>query len=667
MKKLISILLALAALLTLAACAPQEEAVQATLDPSSPEAMYGHIDQSQPIGGVYKLWNKDGLQQLAAHPDASFQLLCSIDAQGMVMAPIAEFTGTIDGMNFTISNLTIQGEGADFGFVGVNKGKINSLYLDMVTFQPGKATNIGSFAGRNEGTILRCMITNSAMTVENTAEGAFCGGLVGVNTGEIKNTSAAVDVSYTAAQAATVGGIAGKDVGGKLEFVDMSGFLTISGTNKTTGVLVGSAKDTTLDTCAFIGADNSLGGKVFTNYYGTEENVTGTTLLLRDNTRAPERPHVQEKREKAVQVMYDMCTIEWHPENIIHTCNCSLNMCNGVYNDTYTYYGLPYNHKNGSLARMQYCLNEDGTVKDFIYEMAEEGTFDTFDLYMGSDCSSHLQQAWLSVSNSVDYRRTRYQTPAVRELRNTGCYAVGDWEWDIGLDPTADAATITKNYTVHNGEEVMYESYAQLRLADAVVFYYETGHTRMVAQEPVVVRDENGKISGEYSYVLMHEQGVTVLDEVNMTYSTCPTFKKYTFANLFNGYYLPITNEEFMTGEFDEPTCVLEGGIGENNRLALTTGVVKANYSLDYVTMTITDKDGNVVFDHWMFPSVTKRLDNNSNDYHIRRVFKEYDLAGFAIPLMEVAFQKGDTYHAVVTGNLATGDSYTLLDFDFTN
>ena len=239
MKKLISILLALAALLTLAACAPQEEAVQATLDPSSPEAMYSHIDQSQPIDGIYKLWNAEGIAQLAKHPDAKFQLLCNIDMNGAQLAPIEMFTGTLDGQNFTISNFTLKGEGADFGFVAVNKGKINNLYLDNVTFLPGAATNIGSYAGRNEGTILRCTITNSTMTVENAAEGAFCGGLVGINTGELKNTSAAVDVTYTATQAATVGGIAGKDEGGKLEFVDMSGFLTVSGENKTVGVNIG--------------------------------------------------------------------------------------------------------------------------------------------------------------------------------------------------------------------------------------------------------------------------------------------------------------------------------------------------------------------------------------------------------------------------------------------
>jgi hypothetical protein len=131
---------------------------------------------------------------------------------GAEIAPIPEFTGTLNGANFTISNFTVKGEGADFGFISVNKGKVNNLYLDKVTFLPGGAASIGSFAGKNEGTFLRCTITDSTMTVENTAEGAFCGGLVGVNTGDVINSKAKVDVTYTAAQAATVGGIAGKSL-----------------------------------------------------------------------------------------------------------------------------------------------------------------------------------------------------------------------------------------------------------------------------------------------------------------------------------------------------------------------------------------------------------------------------------------------------------------------
>ena len=666
MKKFLSVILLIAVLLSCCACGNGAGSTEPTLDPQSPEAMYGHIDQSLLIDGYYKLWNAEGVKVLAEHPDGKFEILCNIDLAGAVLAPIPEFTGTIKGGNFTISNFTVQGaEEENFGFIGVNKGKIQNLLLDNVTFLAGtKAKNIGSLVGENKGDIKRCTV-NGTLTVEQAAEGAYCGSLVGTTTAEIANTVVNVAVYYNATSGATIGGVAGAINGANVEFVDVNGRLTVAGGNKVAGLMAGEAKDATFKSCAFVGEDNSVEGKLFTDYFGAEENVTYSKMLWRDNSRAPERPHVQEKREIAVQRMYELCTIEWKPKNIAHTCNCSLTMCNGVYNDTYTYYGLPYNHKNGSLARMQYCLNEDGTMKDWVYELAEQGDFDTFDLYIGSDCSTQVLQAWLSVSNTVDYRRTSYQIPAVREFRDTGCYPVGEWQWDLGYDVTSADATISKNYTEANGPDVMYEAYAQLRVADAIVFYYETGHTRMIAQEPVVVRDEDGKINGEYSYVLCHEQGVTVLDEVNMTYSTCPTFKKYTFDNLFAGYYLPVTNIEFITGEFDTPECTLEGGVSDS-RLGLTTGVVKANYSLDYVTMLITDSKGRVVFDHWMFPSVTKRLDNNSNDYQIRRVWKEYDLAGFAIPLQDAAFRNGETYHAVITGNLSTGDSFVVNDFSFT-
>ena len=39
----------------------------------------------------------------------------------------------------------------------------------------------------------------------------------------------------------------------------------------------------------------------------------------------------------------------------------------------------------------------------------------------------------------------------------------------------------------------------------------------------------------------------------------------------------------------------------------------------------------------------------------------------FAVPLKEVPFQKGETYHAVITGNMPTGDSFVVKDFSFTN
>ena len=115
---------------------------------------------------------------------------------------------------------------------------------------------------------------------------------------------------------------------------------------------------------------------------------------------------------------------------------------------TYTQIGIPYNHKNGSLARMRYCLNEDGTVKDWVYDMAEEGTFDTFDLYMGNDCSSCVPQAWLTVGNSFWFSRSTYQNPALAEHLGCGAenvMAFGDGLNDLSMIRAAGTGVVMAN------------------------------------------------------------------------------------------------------------------------------------------------------------------------------------------------------------------------------
>ena len=166
MKKLICIVLTLAVLLSCAACAKKQTdektaAMETTIDRSSPEGMFGHIDQTVPVDGVYKIWSAVGVLNMVNHPDAKFELLCDVDMQGAVLAPIGSeqtpFTGSIEGTNYNIMNFTVQGSGESFGFVAVNKGSIQNLRLQNVTFLPAdNAKFIGTCAGINEGNISRC-------------------------------------------------------------------------------------------------------------------------------------------------------------------------------------------------------------------------------------------------------------------------------------------------------------------------------------------------------------------------------------------------------------------------------------------------------------------------------------------------------------------------------
>ena len=678
MKKLISILSLLAILLSLCACSVKKD-TQATTASTGPttntdyqlsnEEMFGHINQLEPVDGVYQIWSAEGVQNIANHPDASFALLCDVDMAGAVIAPIGTaekpFTGDLNGGFFNIRNFTVQGGDEDcFGFVGVNKGKVYNLLLDNVTFAPGtNAQNIGTVVGVNEGSVSHCTITG-AMTVETAAANASCG-VIGTNTGDLANLTCTVDISYTAEGAANVGGLVGTAKGGSAKFLENHGKLTVSGADKTTGLFAGSAENAIFSDCMFGGADNSLNGKLFTNFTGNEEDDERAVAVngkWRDNGCIEPLPeNVMAVREKTVKAMYDLCTVEWRvPRDLVHTCYCQLSGCHGTYSDQYTYYGAPYNHKSCSLSRINYCLNEDRTVQDWFYDL---DSYDGFDIYIGSDCSSTVQQAWWAVSNSTNTGNTS-GIPAAYGL---GTIAVGDYKCDFQLKKETRygvTKTFTAQYIEATEEQVMLESYAAMLPGDAVVSHYKDGgHTRMVATFPVIIRDQEGKIDPVYSYVLMHEQGSSWTDEEKMITSSCKTNEKYTFASLYGNAYVPVTCEELLTGELEPAQAQLLDGC--EGYAGMFTGKVQANYHLDYVKVTVTDEQGNVVMDHPIFPTAQK-ADDYGNGYFTGRSYTDsMYMADFAAALTKVKFQKGKDYQYTITASLATFEQIVVHEGSF--
>jgi len=676
MKKLMSILILFALLLSLCACGGEESA-QAT-QPATTEApssgqmltnedLYGHIDQTVPVDGVYKIWNAEGVKNIANHPDARFELLCDVDMGGAVLTPIGTdkpFTGDLNGGLFNIRNFTVQGGSEEnFGFIGVNQGKVYNLLLDQVTFVPGSnAKNIGAMVGANEGSVSHCTITG-AMTVESAAANASCG-VIGTNTGELTGVLSTVDIVHKAEGTANVGGLVGTAKGGQVKNMENHGVLTVSGTNKTVGLFAGSAENVVFSDCVFGGADNSLDGKLFTNFTGNEDDelTVAPNARWRDNACIEPLPdNVMAVRQKAVDAMYALCTVEWRvPEDLVHTCYCQLSGCHGSYSNQYTYLGAPYNHKSCSVARIKYCLNEDKTVQDWFYDL---DSYDGFDIYIGSDCSSTVQQAWWSVSNSTDTRNTSYIPAAYGQ----GTIAVGDYKSDFQMvKETRNGVykTYTAQYIEATDEQVMLESYAAMRPGDAVVSHYtEGGHTRMVASFPVIVKDQEGKIDPVYSYVLMHEQGSSWTDEINMITSSCKTNEKYTFASLYGNSYVPVTCEELLTGEVEPAEAQLLDSC--DGYAGMFTGMVKANYHLDYVKLTVTDEQGNTVLDHPIFPTSQKANDYGNSYFTGRSYTDSMYMADFAAVMTTVKFQEGKTYQYTITASLATFDQIQVHEGSF--
>ena len=199
MKKLISLLMILAVLLSLCACGqtsneptepvenPTTEATEEATEsgvPSdlnyTPEQLYGHIDQTKPNDeGVYKIWSKDGVANMVNVPDGKFEILCNIDMEGAALSPIGSaekpFTGVINGKNYIISNFTLASQGEALGFIGVNEGTVQDLQLQGITATADASNkHIGTMAGVNKGIILRSK-SSGTLTVDAAAADAAIG------------------------------------------------------------------------------------------------------------------------------------------------------------------------------------------------------------------------------------------------------------------------------------------------------------------------------------------------------------------------------------------------------------------------------------------------------------------------------------------------------------
>lgn len=630
MKRMLALLLALMTAL-LCACAPKEEAPAeapeqtlpaesaeqiepvAEAEPEETKPDFSHINELEPDAqGVYQVHSAEGLANMAKRPDGKFKLLRDIDMAGTAWTPVgskeAPFTGSFDGDGYVISNVTIaQGTDGYTGFFGVNAGSVVKLKLDSVAITADSGF-VGTLAGENKGVLDKCEVLSGAMTIGGKA---VAGALVGkAETGTLSESRSGVRME--ADGAAVV------------------------------GLLGGELKNIELKNCIFEGPMNLKGGALFTNMAGSEENVTYTECLWRDNTNSSEflSQQAQQLRQTAESRMRAQGTIEWTVDS-----NISFVSHNNHHVVGETYYGVPYTNMGASLNRFKYCFNEDGTLKDFakISWIAD----DQAEMYIGTDCSGGIYWSWMAISPTTQWQWTHNMLPAYGQ----GGVAVGDY--DIG-----DSSKKTKDLYEMNGEEKMVECLALMRMGDAVVSN-TAGHTRMCAADPVVLRDMEGKIDINQSYSIQHGQGDGVF---RVDKSTWCIDRKFTFKELVLQHYVPVSNKELMEGS--APACWVTVDNDKTGKAYMTTGTVESNYRLDSVTIKIYDEADNVVWEQTLFTAINKYATKNSN-YNGRETIRSFNLATFAAHIGEMELEPGKTYTYELSAVPGTDEEFILKTFDF--
>ena len=688
MKEIISLILVVGLLLALCACDAQEqpeateatvpvevEATEATEAPTEgfvlpiiekEEISYDDVNELEPVDGWYQIHSIVGVQNIANHPDAKFNVLCDIDLGGVTLEPIgskaAPFTGQIKGNEFTISNFKIEKSTADgdMGFFGVNDGVVLQLQLaDVTMVADANTARVGGLAGTNTGRLQRCKV-EGVLTVDSVAVDAQCGGAVGYNVGELKNSDIDLDIVYNFAGAAKIGGLVGYNEGGAIADTDACGYIQVAdGKDKNVGLFVGHAKDVEVIRAIFLGENNRIGGELFTDFIGLAENAKTSEVLWRDNSAEELSAEVRAIREKAVQSMYDMGTVEWTVSEIVGgACHpsCHTDICHSAFLPGIIYRGAPYRHQASSLDRIMFCLDENNVMEDFVMEWGELAGYQN---YMGSSCYIACQLAWATVANSMNSPNSMQSVIYTEDVKTI---PVGNWgeKWPVENRVNDGYTSKIRDYMT---EEELYDCYAQIRAGDVLTRVHSGGaHSLMAAEDAVVIRDVNGKIDPANSYIIDHEQGGDQNPPEGMSSSWGINVKK-SFARLYDESLLPVTIEELLEGEKDVPEASIVDDA--DGRLGLTTGVVTSNFYVDSVTMLITDAQGNEVMNKKMFTRVEKITDYNEIGMFERYFVNEFDLANFTSSVQELTLESGATYNVTITANLMTFDQIVVKDYSF--
>lgn len=566
--------------------------------------------------GVWNIASASGLELLIQEPDAKFRLTADIDLGGAEWTPIGNaetpFTGELDGCGYSISNFTVAESETLAGFFGVMSGTIKDLNLKNVSLSAESGT-MGGIAAVCSGTLEGCSISGTMTAGEN----AVAGGLVGSADGATLSKCTA-ELRIEAESTSAVG-------------------------------LLGGALDTVkLENCVYSGNWNRKNGEMFTNLSGTEQNTTFKGCLYRDNSNSDEllTEEAVRLRQLCLENSYAQATIEWTVDRpLTFVCSCGSTAHTQMWEPGETYYGLPYTHKQGSLERFLYCFDEDGNLKQWLPDLG----FDGFDMYIGNDCSGHIYWVWAQISDDIRFRWTYTMLPDY----DCGVIKVGDYD---------ASGTTTPPMFETNDKNTMLESYARLHTADAIVTYHSgENHARLCTASAVVFRNQNGEIDPEASYLATNGQGDGITE--NVENSTWVVDRAYTFEELYQKYYIPITVRELQDGKAAE----VELSIDNTNEgpAYLCAGTITSNYRITSVTATISRADGSVEWTHTLFTGIGK-WETVGSDALLRQTVKSVNMADFASALTGAALKKGESYTYEIRVLLSNSQEYTVKSFGFT-
>ncbi len=300
-------------------------------------------------------------------------------------------------------------------------------------------------------------------------------------------------------------------------------------------------------------------------------------------------PDTDQLRQTAVRAMRDILSIQWFTKF------------------SYEYY------KSGPVSNKQFKYEPGNIYAGILYSNANAGLFQFLEFYdsqtgtftyndsvnklktdLGVSCADAVLWAWSTVCNSI----SGGFYPKTMVIMN-GYIPVGSYTYDPNIQDFNYLPTL--KIVEQNGKNVMFESYAQVKTADALTTSSDN-HAMMAIEDAHVVYLDDGSIDGENSFVMIQDQraggdALQRTDEKGNTLNYSGRLDgKFSFDKLFDEHFIPVTAAEFIgQKEYDKADVTVSNDC--KSLVELQNAVVESNYPLAVLNV-IAEQNGDQTVIH---------------------------------------------------------------------
>lgn len=389
---------------------------------------------------------------------------------------------------------------------------------------------------------------------------------------------------------------------------------------------------------------------------GCEQNAAPTTAAPTTQATEPtldaeSAAILTQRRQLVADYMRSMANYVWRAEETVDYFTSGQTILHIEAGRLYR--GIPYTHAANTLNA--FCSftteNADGTAS--LSGIHPNLLGNLKDARVGNDCSGAVQTAWAQLGADIQPIITTYMIPANGFIRLGNFYA------------PAENNKGSNGLCVANGEQVMYESYALLQLADAVVYAKSSGHTMLVTGN-TVVRKEDGTIDGENSFITtVHQTRSYMKNETKAfdetygedVYQIYGIDDVYTYAKLFESGYLPLTCQALTDPNWQIPEPAVTDSLAQPGPQNMFEGEFVSNYFISFVDCIVKDESGAVV--------------QQARAFSDRDSIRNFRLSGFVDdPTMvqgrvDVSLLPAGAYEISFVCQIVTGESFTVRQLQY--